>query len=358
MKKILHVIGYLGVGGDTTAVSNVQKYILKNNLDFQFDYVTHEECNLEYVEKMRKLGSKVYILPGDVRKMGPFRYMKLLSNILKKDKYDAIHFHTSFQSAFGLIIAKKYKIRNRICHSHTTRVQRNLKKIFRIVLPLCRRIIKKNSTKLVACSKEAGDYLFGKKSNYQVIHNGLNLNSLIASDVEVSNIKKRLGLKKDDIIIGQVGRISDMKNPLFTLELASKINNDKYKFIFLGDGSMMKDCMEFAEKKKLNNVFFLGRVSNVYDYMSIFDFLLLPSKYGEGLPVVLIEQQLINSKCLCICNSNVSKESNLGRVKYLSIDNIDKWIEEINNYEKCIEIIDKKSFDINNTATEWLSIYD
>ena len=92
--------------------------------------------------------------------------------------------------------------------------------------------------------------------------------------------------------------------------------------------------------------------------MSIFNFLLLPSKYGEGLPVVLIEQQIVNHNCVCIANSNISKESNLGNVEFVDINEIKGWIEIINKREiDKPKKIDFSQFDINVSAEKWISIY-
>ena len=57
--KILHVIGYLGCGGDTTAVNNVRKYIDLNGKKFQFDFVTHEGYNKDFVNQLEKEKCKI-----------------------------------------------------------------------------------------------------------------------------------------------------------------------------------------------------------------------------------------------------------------------------------------------------------
>ena len=48
-KKILHVIGRLGKGGDSVAVFNSMKHI---NLDeYKIDFITHIGCDENTVEK-------------------------------------------------------------------------------------------------------------------------------------------------------------------------------------------------------------------------------------------------------------------------------------------------------------------
>lgn len=352
-KRVLHVIGYLGKGGDTTAVENVYGYILKCNLNYHFDYLTHNGCDLDFVKKVKKRGSKVFIFPGDVRKIGLINYYKRIKKVLKQGNYDIVHFHTSFQSFIGLIAAKRCGVGVRVCHSHTSAMQRKMNLLIKgPIVFISKLFINKYSTHKVACSKAAGDNLFFK--SYSIIYNGLNIDKILELSNErvsfLDNLKK-----KNRIIVGQVGRLTDMKNPEFTLNIVEKINNLKYEFVFLGDGSMFNELK--VKEKIFNNIHFLGSVENPYKYMKYFDFLLLPSKYGEGLPVVLIEEQIINSNCMCIASDCVTKEANIGNVLYENIQYLNKWIEILKSDKKCNKV-DYFSFDIKNTVKKWLTLYE
>lgn len=355
--KVLHVVGFLGKGGDTTAIMNIYNYMKEKKNNITFDFLTHDGCNQSTVKMLEEDGCKVFILDGDVRKMGTIKYYKKIKKILKSNNYDAIHFHTSFQSCIGLMAAKKAKIKIRICHSHTTNVQRKINILKRIIyLPICRLLINHIATKKVSCSIPSGEFLFGKKSKYDVIYNGLKLNEL----KKIDKSKKENLIKKYDlnnkIVIGQVGNFNDNKNQQFTLKLAKELDQKKYIFFFLGDGVTFSFIKNTVKENNLKNVILTGRVNDVNVYMSIFDFLLLPSQFGEGLPVTLIEQQIINDNCECITSNIVTNEANLGNVVYLELE-IKKWIENIKN-KKVEKIINIQKFDINNTAKEWLMLYE
>ena len=147
-----------------------------------------------------------------------------------------------------------------------------------------------------------------------------------------------------------------MKNQMFTVNLAEKLQNDNYKFVFLGTGDTFESIKEVVNSKKLKNVHFLGHVSDVKNYMAIFDYLFLPSLYGEGLPVALIEQQIVKENSICITNKNTSKESNIGNVIFKDLD-LNVWMKELKNKKK-YNTVDQKAFDINMTSKEWLKLYD
>lgn len=68
MYNVLHVIGHIGRGGDTTVVLDVMKNM--DHSKVHFDFITHRGAKEETVQKLRDVGSKVYIMEGDVRELG------------------------------------------------------------------------------------------------------------------------------------------------------------------------------------------------------------------------------------------------------------------------------------------------
>lgn len=359
--KVLHVIGQFGVGGDTTAVLNVLKFVKENGMDYSFDFLTHTGARIEKVEEIRRNGSKVFLLKGDVKRIGILNYYREVKKILKNNKYDIIHFHTSFQSCVGMFAARRCGVRKIVCHSHTSSIQRKVNPIFKfLAVPVCRFFINMLSTQKIACSMEAKRNLFGEKSDCNIIYNGIDIDNIRRTDDEkIKKIKEKYHLNNKKVV-GQVGRISEMKNPLFTLELAKRFENDDFIFMLLGEGSQMELVKDKIKNENINNVILTGNVDDVNNYMRIFDYLLLPSKYGEGLPVVLIEQQLVNNNCLCLSADNVTKEANLGNVIYLSIKNLNDWEETLKNIKNCKNISrnNEKKFDIRETSISWLNTYN
>lgn len=355
--KVLHIVGHLGNGGDTTAILNVLDYIENNGLNCTFEFLTHKGANNDVIKRLKEKGINTIVLNGDAVSAGPLKYYKELIKILNCNKYNAIHLHTSFQSFVGLYAAKRAKIKIRVCHSHTTNVQRKislLKKIF--YLPICRFLINCFATHKVSCSIQAGKFLFGKKAKFNIIYNGLNIDKIQKIDknktdkiIETYNLNNK-------IIIGQVGNFNENKNQIFTLELAKELEQNRYTFFLLGDGPTYNTIEDKIRKEKINNIVLTGRINDVNNYMSLFDYLLLPTKYGEGLPVTLIEEQIINKRCECIASEIVTDEANLGNVKYLKLDK-KKWIDKIKN-KKIGKIKDIQKFDINKTAKEWLMLYE
>lgn len=364
-KKVLQIIGYLGVGGDSTAVFNILDHIKKYNLGIEFEFLTHldrknKETVLKFKSILEKEGIKVHILDGDLRKLGPLMYYKQVKIILSNNNYDAIHVHTSFQGVVSIMAAKKVGIKQRISHAHTTQVQRKINKIvLNICVPICRFLINLYSTDFVGCGKDANKYLFGKNKNSKVLYNGIDIDKFdISNEKSLKEIYKKHQIDSNNIIVGHVGRFSEMKNQRFILDLAElSKSNTNIKYVLIGDGEKFEDLNKLARKKKLSNVIFTGRVDNVNEYMKTFDYFILPSIYGEGLPVVLIEAQITG--CYCIAADNITKEADIGALEFISLDSKNEWLKKIQNKINKESInVDKEIFDIKNTAWKWIDIYN
>lgn len=189
MYNVLHVIGHIGRGGDTTVAQDIVTNM--DNTKIHFDFVTHKGADKEKVKQFRKAGFRVFVMDGDVRELGMVKYYKSILEIMKNAgvKYDAIHVHTGMQSGVALAAAKKAGIPKRICHSHVTAIQRKasfLKKV--IATPIFRYLYMKNATHKIACSRDAGKFLYGD-SDFTVIYNAVDIAPYL--DVSVSQIEQR-----------------------------------------------------------------------------------------------------------------------------------------------------------------------
>lgn len=358
MKKILQVVGALGAGGDTTAIMNMARYL--DSLEFQMDFLSHRNMiNEKFVEEFRNNGGVVHLVEGDVRKMGFFKYYSAVYKILKAGNYDIVHVHTSFQSAVVLLAAQIAGVKCRICHSHTTMIQRPLSRFQKILyLSVSRWLIGLFSTSCVACGKEAGRFLFGNRK-YTVLYNGINIQKYNPRKKEDETAVLTEYDVKDKIIIGQVGTIKHMKNPEFSIQLCLGLKMD-YEMFFVGMGSQK----ERLEKETINNphIHFLGHRLDIPDLMRKFDVLLLPSLPGEGLPVTAIEAQACG--CPCIMSEYITSESDLGigLAHYVSLKDMNTWRQLIHKRNDVSEFeitkaISDKGFNEIESSVKWIDIY-
>ncbi len=333
MYNVLHVIGYFGLGGDTTVVKELMGCMDRSK--YHFDFVTHAghpEMKMEPVEEMRSSGSKVYFLDGDVRQLGIRTYYQRFLELLRQSdvKYDAIHVHTGMQSGVALTAAKKAGIPVRICHSHVTSIQRSaslLKKI--LAVPVFRYLYMKNSTQKAACSKDAGRFLFGDNSDFALIYNAVDIEPYLdIAPKQTEAVRSSLGIGEDDIVIGHIARMSPMKNQRFIVELAKRMTDQpKIKFVLVGNGYDFEEIQAMA--KDLPNVILTGWRTDIPILMRMFDCAILPSLPGEGFPMTMIEAQAAG--CRCLISEHVTKEVEVGLqlVKTIPLTDPDAWVREL-----------------------------
>ena len=65
--RILQVVGRLGRGGDSAAILSAMGHLQKQGV--VFDFLTHPGFVERTAEQVKAAGSRVWVLPGDVRRM-------------------------------------------------------------------------------------------------------------------------------------------------------------------------------------------------------------------------------------------------------------------------------------------------
>lgn len=146
----------------------------------------------------------------------------------------------------------------------------------------------------------ADDYrrwLGNSSINIDVIYNGFDFSKLPETSVaqlKKEYLRKKLGLSKNTFIVGGVMRFTEEKRPTLFIEIASEIlkNVTKAHFFIIGDGPLMANAVNYADKILSDNITFIGNTGDVYGYMMAFDLLMLTSRV-EGLPNVLLEAQAL-----------------------------------------------------------------
>lgn len=362
--RILQIIDNISVdAGVSSMIMNVYRRIDKSK--FQFDFLV---CNAtvnrgkNYEDEIGKLGGRVFYFGS------PLSVKSLLSSIWnaelffkKRAKYyAAVHLHTPTIAEFTLKYAKKYGIRTRIVHSHSTMLSTN--KVKTIINTYLVHRIKKYATHYWACSTEAAEFLYGKdfvmSNRIDLIWNCVEPDKYLYDEKARKRIRDKHGLQ-NAYIIAHISNFTIIKNHLFLVDVIKKVvkKNANVVFCFVGDGSTRTDFEKKLEEEKLSShCIFIGRTTAVPDYLSFSDLVILPS-LKEGLPVTIVEAQANGLRC--ILSDSITKECNVSDIIFLPLDS-DKWAKEIiqnslkpidGRYERSINFKGSK-FDIESQINE------
>ena len=316
-----------------------------NDLTVLFERETCSNRPLEFYSK------KDYNFEHIFLKAGSFSEENCASSDVKNyiknfhDKFDLIIMNG--YSTFAEIKAINYMIRNKIPYSLYINggvVRREF---------LFKKLLK---TKLIAhaqyyfspCEK-ADEYLLHYKANKSsifhytystVFESDLCVKPL--SDVEKQNLRDFYHLPKGKLFV-TAGQFIKRKNLKQTIRLFDKVDGS---LLLIGNGPLRASCIEYAKKKHLKNIYFIGYLEkkDLFDVLKVCDYYLFLSKediYGHAT-----NEAFANALPVIASNKVVSAHA-------LIKDGFNGYIVDLKNDKNIIEKLNKleNSMQINALFT-------
>lgn len=364
MIRVLHVLGAMNMGGIESFIMNTYRVIDRNRV--QFDFLVNDEEN-KYAQEIGELGGHIYFIPP--RNRGIKAYKTNIDRFFTehREEFQAVHLHAaSLSSVYVLVAAKRYHIRTRIIHAHSTSIKGS--KLHYVLHIFNKLRLKKIATHYFACSDKAQHWMFdytGRFAKSEVINNGILMKDFAYDEKKRGEIRKQLGIESDEIAICHVGSLAKVKNQSFLIDifLQLKTITPHYKLFMIGDGPLKSQLQEKIESLKIeDSVTFLGIRKDVHRLMQGFDCMVFPSLF-EGLPVALVEVQASDLQVICSDTiSGMAKISDDTTFLSLSLSASD-WAREIDKKLKGrkrkdnTELIQKKGFSCDTVTKKLEKIY-
>lgn len=357
MIRILQMIGSLEIGGSQAMIMNIYKRLDRTKV--QFDFIIDHPKNKYYADEIKKLGGKIYVVPKFTGK-NVVLIRKIWSRFFfKHPEYKILHSHVRSYASVYLDVAKKQGLKT-IIHSHSTSNGSGFKSIIKKCLQYPLRY---QSDYLFACSKIAGEWLYGKqachKDNFYILNNAIDVTKYKINQDRRIRIRKELKVDSN-FVFGHVGRLHEAKNHKFLLEVFHNVLKRKpeSKLIIVGDGELRSEIEEKIRRLHLqDSIIMTGNRNDVPDLLMAFDAFLFPSKW-EGLPVTVVEAQAASLPCFV--SDTVTREVGISDlVHYLPINRgADYWCDAIINGNLNKKDVSKEivaaGFDVKETA-KWLT---
>jgi len=127
--------------------------------------------------------------------------------------------------------------------------------------------------------------------NYSITKNGVNFDKFYdIGESRKLELRKKLGIKEDDTVIGYVGSLTEVKRSDKLADIFSDVDTFKRcKYLLVGGGDMT-DLVKNQVSDAGLDVIFTGNVSieEVNEYLNLMDIMLLPSR-REGFGSVIVE---------------------------------------------------------------------
>ena len=332
MNIVIQVFGSLNAGGAESRMMDVYNRIDRSKVQFHFISLSTDHDQF-YEPDIIRLGGEIYKIPSP-REIGLVKHFLTLYRIFKQ--YDInrtiVHSHTLYHSGLVLLAARFAKIKRRIAHARSSSsVHSDMKS--NIMIYIGKKLISWCATAKFAVSINSANFLFNKDKNVVIIPNAIDIDKYIDIPLHIINQYKEEFLLSDQFVLGHIGRFEPMKNHKFLIELFYKYVqiNPHSKLILVGNGSLYNSIQKLVNELSLSDkVVFCGIRNDVNYIIKLFDCLLLPSIY-EGLPGVILEAQAAGISSLCSNTITNDVNLNLGLVKYIELNDINKWLESVVN---------------------------
>lgn len=288
---------------------------------------------------------------------------------LNKNKYDAIIIHgwNYFTHILTIIFSKilKTKIMIRGDNSYSSEIKK----------PLFKRMLKRILFKYFIFKLIDIFLYIGEENKKFYRYYGVPENKLFFVPYSVDNerfgkvyedlkdkrkeLRRKMNLPEDFIIILFVGKLIHKKRPFDLLKAFEKIDNEKIMLLFVGEGYLRESLENYVKNNNLKNVIFAGfkNQSEIPYYYLISDLFVLPSGMGETWGLVVneamnFELPIIVSD-LVGCSKDLVKHGENGFIfKPGDVDALSRYLDILikdadlrkNMGKKSLEMIKKYSY--------------
>lgn len=367
MIRVIEKLKAVNNGGIEAFVFNNTFLIRNTGIEIAY-YTDKAPAALKYTEELTAAGRQLFISPSDNKRNGRVTgKMQLCAGFYKfcrENNVEAVHIHMSSPidfmegAAAGAAGVKKV-----ILHSHSGE-RPGSGAVKKLVFALCRLMMNTGRYRLLACSEMAGRFMYGARSRFTVVKNGIDT-AQFGFDADVrKQLRAKLGID-GKFVVGHVGRLAKIKNHCFLADIFRCILqlNSQSILLMAGEGEYREKIEEHINALGISDrVIFTGSVNDPAPYLWAMDAFVLPS-LSEGISIAAIEAQTAGLKT--ICSDGVPKEAAVTELcSFMPLKaSPTEWAEHIisecdgydrRSYEKEVRAA---GYDIAETAKQLENIY-
>ena len=285
MKKILHVIDSLHLGGAQEVVLNLAT--CGDRARFSHEVATMHGRGV-YWDRLAAAGVAVNSLSP--HKFFPW-YLASLPALLRSGKFDILHCHLVASNIVAKPLGRLCGVPVILNHDHTNDDYRAAQRVRLALDALSNRL----ATHIVAVSDSCRKFLIEREGvapkNVSLIQNAIDLERFSPTCGTRAEARKSLGLPEAGPVVAGVGRLNPQKNFSLFLQVAAAVSARHPGAIFLLAGEGPEEQLlrhQAAELGLGDRVRFAGYVADTRQVYLASDILLMPSLF-EGLPMTLLE---------------------------------------------------------------------
>jgi glycosyltransferase involved in cell wall biosynthesis len=325
--RVMALVTAMETGGMEVYLVNTLSAIDRQK--FQVSIVCTGRDSNWYADELESMGVKTYFCANPFTQIS---YIKRISKLMCELGTDVVcDFRNDF-AAPTLLAAERLGIRGRIAMYRST--------LFGYAPTLARRVyvsamrwgVKRWATRIAANSARTLDLRYpgwSKDPRCSVVYNGVNLDRF-SPEADGADIRQELGLARDNIAIGHVGRFHVSKNHAMLLDAFARVHArlSKARLILVGDGDLRPEIESQIARLSLQDcVTVLGRRQDVHRVLAAVDLFCFPSRY-EGQPNALIEAAAAGKAFVA---------SNIREVAEILPESLHKYLVDVDDPDACAQ---------------------
>ena len=263
----------------------------------------------------RQHGVEPLLIPEMSRELSPKDIVSLwkIYRFLRREKPAIIHTHTAKAGTLGRVAGFAYRwltfstlagrprpvhfihtYHGHVFHSYYGR----LKTAFFLTIE---RVLARMATDKIFVLSERQrweineKYRVGRGEQFEIVPLGIDLVPFENWRKKRPILRRELNATDDEILVGIVGRLTQVKNHSLFLRVAKQWQNEAadtdlppVRFIVIGDGDLRENLEKEAAELNLKNTIFLGERNDEDIFYPALDVVALTS-FNEGTPLTLIE---------------------------------------------------------------------
>jgi glycosyltransferase involved in cell wall biosynthesis len=233
-------------------------------------------------------------LKRELRPAHDVQVLLRLVRLMRARRPDVVHTHMAKAGALGRLAARRTGVPVVIHTFHGHVLEGYFSGWKTRAFLAAERGLARMSDALVAVSPAVRDELLalgiGRPSQWRLIPVGLDLQDLLAQEVDREKARGALGLPETGPVVGIVGRLVPIKDHVTFLDAAARVARERpdATFVVAGGGELRSDLEVRARHLLGDRCRFLGWVMDLPTLYAALDVVVLTSR-NEGTPVALIE---------------------------------------------------------------------
>ncbi len=312
-KKIVRIIARLNTGGPARHVVWLSKGLEEYKTSLVCGTVPNGEGNMEYFAQEN--GVKPIFIEEMSRELSPKDVISLwkVLRLLQREKPEIIHTHTAKAGTIGriagflyrwltlqILLGKPHPVK--FVHTYHGHVFHSYygkwKTLF--FLTIERTLARFATDKIIVLSEQQRreiheDFKVGQSKQFSIVPLGIDLEPFQQWRDNRHILRDEISAKSDEILVGLVGRLTEVKNHSMFLQVAKIWLEQKtsdfppIRFVIIGDGHLREKLEAEARDLGVTEIVrFLGERSDPQVFYPALDIVALTS-LNEGTPLSLIE---------------------------------------------------------------------